>query len=462
MSRSTTTAMAFGIFSCVAGSLVGHLPAALGAGTAQAQAQGPAPAGVPLTTKRPAPIPPPSEPADPGFDIKNFVANTDQAIQLFEARVKANPNDGASYQYLGEIYERKAKESGGLVLYRKAEVALRRSLELLPGDRRAEATLAAVLCSRHQFSEALAIANKQRRENPSDIDALTTQCDALLELGRYPEAEAALDQLHRLAPVPQVLARLANLAEMRGDVAGALALMHKALDDVRKKGTPKQAAWFQARLGDMLFDAGKLDEAEALYKAVPEGVDARHDATFGLGKVLAARGKNAEAVEQFRKAVAIGPDLHMLAGLGDVYAKIGDLAKADETYKRLEKEAESQAEHARDVVYFNADHDRDLPRALELARKELASRADVFTRDAFAWALFKNGRTEEAARAIDEALKVGTKDAKVQYHAGLIHAKLGDRDKARAYLTRALATNPHFSILGPDKARAALSALDRK
>jgi tetratricopeptide (TPR) repeat protein len=408
----------------------------------------------------------PDEPPPEDGGPKAYVYTADEAIEFFRQRVAKTPGDYISLRYLGEMYERKARETGDFAAFGKAEETLRRAVALNPEIARARASLAAVLCSRHKFAEGLEIARALVRQYPKDIDAQSTMGDALLELGRYDEAESTYRNLERLTPtpLPEVLARLANLAELRGDVDGALALMRRALDDVRKNRLPKDAAWFLARSGDMLFDAGagKLDQAEAAYRAVPEGTDARHDATFGLGKVLAARGKDAEALEQFRKAVAIGPDLHMLAGLGDLYVRTGDLAKAEETFRRLEQEAVKQAEHARDLVYFYADHDRDLPRALELARKELASRADVFTRDALAWALLKNGRTEEAALAIVEALKVGTKDAKVHYHAGLIYAKLGDRDKARTHLTAALATNPHFSILGPDAARDALAALDRK
>src|SRR5262249_20122791 len=109
-----------------------------------------------------------------------------------------------------------------------------------------------------------------------------------------------------------------------------------------------------------------------------------------------------------------------------------------------------------------ADHDRKLPEAVERAKKDLEVRQDVYAHDTLAWALCKNGRYEEAAKAMAEALKLGTQDAALFYHAGVIYKGRGDKAKARDYLGKALALNPHFSILQADKAKAALAELNGK
>jgi tetratricopeptide (TPR) repeat protein len=213
-------------------------------------------------------------------------------------------------------------------------------------------------------------------------------------------------------------------------------------------------------VADVLFIAGRIAEARARYEEILKGVPKQHDATAGLGRVRAAQGKLAEAIGLYERAVAIGPDAHMLAALGDLYAKIGDTERARATYDRLERTVSGQPEHARSLAAFYADYDRQVPRALEIARDELAHRKDVYGYDTLAWALLKNGRGAEAADAIAEALKLGTKDAKLHYHAGMIALRLGDRAKARDELRRALAINPHFSLRDADEARRALAPLD--
>ena len=59
-------------------------------------------------------------------------------------------------------------------------------------------------------------------------------------------------------------------------------------------------------------------------------------------------------------------------------------------------------------------------------------------------------------------MKLGTQDAMLSYHAGMIHYRLGDTKLARTYLQHALALNPGFSTLNADVARRALEDIDIK
>jgi tetratricopeptide (TPR) repeat protein len=89
----------------------------------------------------------------------------------------------------------------------------------------------------------------------------------------------------------------------------------------------------------------------------------------------------------------------------------------------------------------------------------LQVRKDIYTYDTLAWALYKNKQFHEAAEAMQEALKLGTQDASLYYHAGKIHAALGQKDKAKMCLQKALAINPHFSLLQSEDAVKSLQAL---
>ena len=75
--------------------------------------------------------------------------------------------------------------------------------------------------------------------------------------------------------------------------------------------------------------------------------------------------------------------------------------------------------------------------AVELAQRELQSRADIFTHDALAWALAAAGRPEEAWPHMEKALAEGTIDARLFTHAGVLAAKLGRTTEAESWLTKA-------------------------
>ena len=84
----------------------------------------------------------------------------------------------------------------------------------------------------------------------------------------------------------------------------------------------------------------------------------------------------------------------------------------------------------RDVTVQRA---KDLFRAVDY----LASRPDIYGYDALAWCLYRNGRYDEAAAAIEKALALDTGDATLLAHAGLIDYRRGRSAGALEYLTAA-------------------------
>jgi tetratricopeptide (TPR) repeat protein len=411
---------------------------------------------IPLGQLRPPELPPPS---DGGPNA--FVYSTDQAIELFQRRVARNGRDYVSFRILGEFFERRAEEKGDLADYERAELALRQSLKIAPGYDKAKVTLAAVLCSRHKFAEGLSLARELAAKEPGNLDIRATLGDALLELGQYPEAEAVYRELAKLGDAPPILARLANLAELKGDVDEAARLLATAEAKALKIGGDKLAAWYRVRLGDLAFANGRLEEAESRYRSVPSGTDPYHDATAALGKLRVGQGRLEEAVALYRKAVAIGPDPHMLAALGDLELKLGHDAEARALFDRVMAIAGDKPEYRRVVALFLADHDRDLPKALELAQLDFADRKDIHGADALAWCLFKNGRLDEAAKAMADALRLGTRESPLDDHAAWIAQARGDKAAARDHLARALARNSAFTIHA-DEARKRLADLEKE
>jgi Tfp pilus assembly protein PilF len=113
-----------------------------------------------------------------------------------------------------------------------------------------------------------------------------------------------------------------------------------------------------------------------------------------------------------------------------------------------------------ELALFDADHGQDPAGTLALARAVYARRPSVKAADTLAWALFKAGQPAEARRYADQALRLGTHDALMLYHAGVIAQAAGDTAAARDFLTRALSLNQHFSPLYAPLAQQALTRLN--
>lgn len=392
---------------------------------------------------------------------------TDHLIQFYQARAARDPDDFLNYNRLGAAYIQKARETGDVTYHELAEQAFRKSLALVgDGASAAAATtsLAAVQIARHRFSDAASLAERALRLAPDDVGALALLGDAHVEVGEYEKAAAAYAGLSTLSAPALTRPRLAYLQFLRGDPAGAISHMRAAVEAAAKRDVPRETlAWSQAELGELFFHVGDLAAAASRFTEALAAFPAYHRGRAGLAKVRAAQKRYTEAAELYQKALAVIPLPEYAAALGDVYTRLGRAADARRQYDLAEYAARLNTPggslYSRELALFYADHDLKLDEALALAQKELDLRRDIYTWDVLAWALVKNGRPREALNAMREALRLGTRDARLFFHAGVIHHRLGDRNAAREYLRKARALNPRFHVLLADEAERLLREL---
>jgi Flp pilus assembly protein TadD len=117
---------------------------------------------------------------------------------------------------------------------------------------------------------------------------------------------------------------------------------------------------------------------------------------------------------------------------------------------------EGRALDRRTLALFYATKGLEPEEAVRLAEQERTIRDDLYTEDAYAWALYRAGRLEEARAAVDRATALGTPDARLRYHAGAIRLASGERRAGRALIRAALALNPAFDLTGAAEARRAV------
>jgi tetratricopeptide (TPR) repeat protein len=389
----------------------------------------------------------------------------DARVRAAQLMLRRNPLDARAYHRLGDAYVQKGRETGDATYFTLAEQALRRSLAIAPRSSGAMRHLAYVLYVRHAFAEAAAEAERATALDPTDSHAFGVLGDTQLEVGQYAEAERAYQRMVELAEDLYALSRRSGLKSLRGDVEGALRDLERAIDDGKAAGRPAESvAWAQWQLATEHWNGGRLEAAEAGFQAALETYPRYHRALAGLGLVRAAQGRTVEAVQLYRQAIGIVPQPDYAATLGDLLAKTGQHDEARRQYELVDYigrlSALNQMLYNRELASFYLDHDIKLDEALALARRELEVRRDIHAHDLLAWALYKNGQPDAARVAMAEALRLGTRDARLFYHAGMIERALGDVDAARQQLRRALETNPYFHPLHADEARRTLRALD--
>lgn len=392
------------------------------------------------------------------------LAQIDNSIAAWTANLAANDKDFISATNLGLLYDARGRLTGDIGDYGRAQAALDKALAVVPTHLPARLLHARLLQTTHDFAGALTESRAILADDSTQAGAVATMGDALLELGDVDGAAAAFSRLATEVPGPAVTARLSRLAFLRGDPTGAGALANKAFDESLAEGdTGAQLGWYAYLAGTVAQSAGDAAAALRWFDRAISTWPGSYLALAGSARAEAALGRMDDAIASFGQAIAVAPQPDALTALGDLYAVRGDSKLAEQQYATVEAIAQLAAlnrqVYNRQLVLFSVNHDRNVAEALRLAEQELTVRKDVYGYDAEAWALLANGRAADADAAMQQALALGTRDALLDYHAGMIAVALGDTARARTSLTAALAIKGALDPLSSSRAAAALGKL---
>jgi tetratricopeptide (TPR) repeat protein len=374
----------------------------------------------------------------------------EQQIGAARAAIAAAPGDPEAHVALALALARRARETADSALYADGHAAIDQALAIDPGHYEAEKIRVWLLLGQHDFASALERAKALNKRMPDDVLVYGFLVDAHAELGQYQEAEEAAQWMLdlRQGNIPG-LTRAAYLREMFGDVEGAIELMDAAFHRTRPTET-EDRAWLLVQLAHLKRMSGALADAETLARQALDLFPGYHYALGELGRVKVAERKHDEAVGWFRRHYAAAPHPENLFTLGEALALSGQTAEASRTFAEFEAAALEESDGVdnanRELVAYYVDHASMPADALRIATLELARRRDVYTLDAYAWALRANGRHAEARQIMEEALAVGIRDPRILYHAGAIAAAQRDVASATKYLDAALQQAPQSSV----------------
>src|SRR3954471_2809409 len=151
-------------------------------------------------------------------------AGDDTATQIakLQGELRTSGDDVYALDALGLAYQQRARETGDPTYYTKSDEVLRRALRLAPRDLVATSGLGSLALSRHRFGEALVLGRKAHAISPTTALNYGITGDALVELGRYPEAFEAFDTMATLRPGLSSYARVSHGLELLGRVPEAI------------------------------------------------------------------------------------------------------------------------------------------------------------------------------------------------------------------------------------------------
>ena len=370
-----------------------------------------------------------------------------------------NPKDAAGYAGLGAAYFQRARETGDVSDYQLAEESLTKSLDLVSADFSADAalgTMAEVCMGEHRFADALTYAQKALSLGTGDVSPFAIVGDAYADMGEYDKAAACLwpvdaarhdafSACRVCARQPALLSQVHRRRHGRGDQPDedsghggsrgsaserepGMAVLRVGRISNRRPATPLRP------MRPIWPHSTRIRETIALWLRWPSS--GRTTADMRKRSCSTKRPLPSFPCRSSSRSSAISmqsPETRQRRKSNMRWSSTSDLLGHI-----------NQVLHNRDLALFYADHDMKLAEALDLAQKELEVRHDVYTWDALAWALYKNGKLTEAAKASEKAMRFGTRDSLLLFHAGMIAEALGQREQARSELKRSARDQPAF------------------
>jgi tetratricopeptide (TPR) repeat protein len=349
--------------------------------------------------------------ASPGTDTN--IAKLQQDLR--EKRAPARAAEQLGYRFIAQA--RLTNDAG---FYKVAEQAAACLDSIEPNDSAALLLRGHVLHQMHRFAEAEQIARQlvTSREFVLDFGLLG---DVLMEQGRVTEAAAAYQKMIDLKPFYQSYTRAAHLRWLRGDLDGAIEMMHAAVRAASPRDR-ESVAWAYSRLAVYELQRGRLSEAARMTDRSLQYVPDYAAALLARGRIQLAQAQFLEAAATLEKAARLNPLPEYRWAFADA---LRSLKRIDEAVAVERQLVQQGADDPRTLALYLSTRREDGGKAMDLARRELENRSDIFTLDALAWALASAGKIDEASALMARALAEGTQDARLFLHAAVIAAAAG-------------------------------------
>jgi tetratricopeptide (TPR) repeat protein len=375
-------------------------------------------------------------------------------LETLEFRARQNTLDYTGWNRIADARLRLLAFTGDLRNLRVAARAVEQSLETAAAEANPAglALRVRVELAFHQFREAKSSAAKLCSILPGHAYPQGLLGDACFNLGEYEACESAWKRmLERDRSILLVEPRLAQLDLVQGRNKEARARYGKVLEEARRleREAPDVIAWANLQLGELAFASGDWETAGQHYESALSVQPDYYSAIEHKAELLGAQGKLDEAIALYTSLIERVPRPEVMHALGDLYLFLGQQAAAAPWHAKalsayLASAARGEAIYFHNLAALYADSLNVPERALEWARRDLATRQSIQAYDAVAWALYKIGTFNEARDTILCALIFDTKNPHILYHAGTILLRAGDIRAGKIRLQEAVAINRFY------------------
>lgn len=313
-----------------------------------------------------------------------------------------------------------------------------------------------------------------------------------LAIGKLPEAQEAIQRLVKQTPSLATYTLEALVHEAQGQDEQVIHAFQQALA-AEEPGEVASSAKTRTLLGRFYTQRGKTKLARQLFQEAHRIAPQNTLALVEQAKLETQQGNYQAAEDLYTQvsgssAIAHGLDHQVLQGQallkllqGERKVALSLWAKAEQNFRHHHHPS---AEHTHDETGHTQPHEHskasqsgedhkseqsfghrrdlarllltrgqpaDLSEALKLMQTEVQIRRDAETLETFAWALQLSQQEQAAQKVLQEAIALGTREARLFYRAGMVEQSLGNPKQARLYFQMAQQLNPTFDLNHPQR-----------
>ncbi len=377
-------------------------------------------------------------------------ADMNRAIAMTEARIERDRTSGLERAGLASLYIARGKLNGDVADYDKAREIAKASLKLLPfSNTGAKVDLALIAEARHEFKDAIRLANEVLKERPG-AEGYSILVTAYLAMGDLDQAAYYAEKLCAKKP------SLGNLA-LRGLVMNAMGRDVEAESDfihalsLEDAGEMQESAWVRSLLARFYLKQGRVSDAEDLLRETLRIVPQYPLALDLQGQCLLQRKEFKAAADKFFEAFTVSRQLPYFRNYGKATELMGNLQLAKEVLHQGEKTmrrelASGQYGHRVELAQLLLDRGDSsaVKEAIGLVQDELKIRHNVETLRVLARAYIKAHEWAQGQEAIQKALQTGLHDPGLYHYAAVIESGLKNSERVRLYQSLGKKTNPSY------------------
>lgn len=303
---------------------------------------------------------------------------------------------------------------------------LKRFLAANPSAHNVRLGYARTLVAEKRYDDARKEFETLLRLNPENPDVLFAVGILSLQLNDVATAEKNLKHFMALGQGEQDAARfyLGQIAEQAGR-------NDEALDWYRAVAAGEQKVPAHVRAAQLLVQQNKLDEAREQIAIARASTPTDNRLIIAEAQLLGEGGRYAEVYSMLSAALAAQPDdPDLLYETALAAEKLNDVTTMERHLRHLIKLKPEDAIAYNALGYSLADRKVRLTEAAQLIDQALTLKPnDPFILDSKGWALFRQGRANEALTTLQKAYALKP-DAEIAAHIGEVLWSLGRHDEA--------------------------------